>query len=93
MPTTMVANPSLYLLYVKQAVQHLRSLDKCIAELREYHNANLHAVVESMECEKEKLIAENPAYQEAEEILIHAAGTKKQIREYEEKRNSFTTKK
>lgn len=62
-------NPALHLFYVKCAVTHLVALDQCIERLGSFSNFNLMDAEEALYNAREKLVIENAAYADAEEIL------------------------
>lgn len=62
-------NPALHMLYVKTATQHLTSIDKTIRRFSRYSNLNMLDVICALENERKKLIEENTAYADADEIL------------------------
>jgi hypothetical protein len=62
-------NPGLYLLYMKWAVTHLLVIDSCIKQLSSHSNMNLLDSVIALQEQREKLIKENPEYQDADDIV------------------------
>lgn len=77
------SNPGLHLLYVKWAVLHLKEIDNCMEKLLKFSNINLHDVVQAMHLEREKLITENAAYADANEILLSLQGKSLPLEEAE----------
>ncbi len=63
------ANPKLHLLYVKWAVQHIKTVRSCMQKLDNFSNCNLMDIVAVMDDELRYLINSNPAYMDAAEIL------------------------
>lgn len=61
-------NPGLHLLYTRWAVEHLLLIEKA-KKLLSISNINLIDIQDAMDREKNKLIAENAAYAEAQDIL------------------------
>ena len=68
------SNPHLHMLYVKWAVKHLVAIDKAIECLSDMHNLNLFDIIEAMQIQRDKLINENAAYADADEILNSIKG-------------------
>lgn len=62
-------NPGLHLLYVKWAVVHLTMIRRSMDYLSTASNCNMFPSVAALGTEYEKLVRENPAYADAEEIL------------------------
>lgn len=63
------SNPSLHLLYVKQAVIHLTTINECIIKLDNLSNLNMTDILQAMWSERNKLISSNAAYADAQEII------------------------
>lgn len=66
--------PALHLLYVKWACKHLTVIDDCIQRLSDLSNLNLTDMIAAMQEQRDKLVAENAAYVDAQEILDSIAG-------------------
>ncbi len=62
-------NPALHLLYVKWAVKHLVLLEECTEKLFGVSNLNMLRPAVALQRERAKLIRENAAYFDADEIL------------------------
>lgn len=62
-------NPKLHMLYVKWACRHLTIIDRQIRELHELSNLNMLDMIAAMDEQRRKLIRENAAYHDANEIL------------------------
>ena len=62
-------NPELHMFYVKSAVQHLRTIDKCVKTLSKYSNLNLWDSQIALDKQRAKLVRTNAAYADANEIL------------------------
>lgn len=63
------SNPGLHMLYTKWAIPHLVELDKAITTFGNFSNLNMLGVVQALFAERKKLVTENAAYAEADEIL------------------------
>lgn len=70
------SNPGLHLLYVKHAIKHLRYINKCIKKFNGFSNTNMLPILEALTAEKDKLIANNAAYADANEIILIYRGKK-----------------
>jgi hypothetical protein len=70
-------NPALHLLYVKTGVKHLRAIDECMKKFQEFSNLNLYGAMDALRKERAKLVTENAAYADADEILLSLAGKEK----------------
>lgn len=73
-------NPGLHMLYTKTAVVHLVEIDKAIRTFGNFANLNMLDIQSALFTERKKLVTENAAYAEADEIL-------KSIYEQNERRN------
>jgi glutathionyl-hydroquinone reductase len=62
------SNPKLHALYVKWACTHLTVIDRQIKELQDFANINMLDVAVALEAARMKLVRENPAYKDADEI-------------------------
>lgn len=62
-------NPTLHLLYVKTAVQHLLILDSFLVRLHNLANLNLVEAISALSKERERLVKTNAAYADAQEII------------------------
>ena len=60
----------LHLLYVKWACKHLVVIDKMIRELGDLSNIHMSEVAEVLFKERNRLVKTNPAYKDANEILV-----------------------
>ncbi len=69
-----VENPGLHLLYVKLGVQHLRAIDECRERLLAFSNLNLWDAALALARERAKLVRENAAYADANEVLKSITG-------------------
>lgn len=76
--------PALHLLYVKWACKHLTIIDECMQRLSDQSNLNLTDMLAAMEQERAKLILENAAYADAQEILDLIGGKPEENDEGEE---------
>ena len=65
-----MSNNTMHMLYTKWAVQHLTTIDNCIERITKYSNVNMLDVVQALYDERRKLIENNPAYKDADEILV-----------------------
>lgn len=75
-------NPNLHMFYVKQAVLHLREIDRAIRSLDRLSNLNMSDVIQAMLTERKRLVEENAAYADAQEIIqIYREGQKAPIPE------------
>lgn len=63
------ANPACHLLAVKWAAAHLTTIDKCIRLMMAHSNLNMIDCALALRSQREKLIRENAAYADAQEIL------------------------
>jgi len=63
------SNPGLHLLYVKWAIQHLTTINVSIEKISKYSNLNMFDILNAMWKEREKLIKNNAAYADAQEII------------------------
>lgn len=63
------SKPNLHMLYVKWACQHLVAIDQCLERLDSFSNLNLADIMVAMQEERAKLLRENAAYADAQEIL------------------------
>lgn len=63
------SNPGLHFLYVKWGIKHLHEINKMIRTLDNFSNINMHSFILVLIKEKEKIINENKAYYDANEIL------------------------
>jgi hypothetical protein len=68
------SNPKLHLLYTKWAIQHLSEIDKMLKKLFGFSNINMLDVGWALKEQVVKLINENAAYAEAQEILDSISG-------------------
>ncbi len=68
--------PALHMLYVKWAVKHLREIDRSIKRFCAFSNNNMFAFAEVLQNERDKIVAENAAYHDANIILQLAHGKK-----------------
>lgn len=66
-------NPALHLHYTKQAVKHLRELQRMGKTLLEFSNGNMMGPYRALHEAYRTLIKENAAYADAHEIL-HSVG-------------------
>jgi hypothetical protein len=64
-----ISNPQAHLLYVKWAVKHLVTIDDCIRKISNFSNLNMMNILEAMWTERNKLVRENAAYADAQEII------------------------
>ena len=64
-----VSNPQAHLLYVKWAVKHLVTIDDCIRKISNFSNLNMLEILRVMWEERNKLVRENAAYADAQEII------------------------
>lgn len=64
-----ISNPQAHLLYVKWAVKHLVTIDDCIRKITNFSNLNMMNILEAMWEERNKLVRENAAYADAQEII------------------------
>jgi hypothetical protein len=66
--------PGLHMLYTKTAVKHLTEMDRAIKAFDGFSNLNMLGVTMALIKERERLVNNNAAYAEAQEILssIHA---------------------
>lgn len=62
-------NPDLHMLYVKWACAHLTKIDRCIRFIDDCSNLNMLGMTIAMQEQRTKLVTENAAYAEAQEIL------------------------
>lgn len=62
-------NPALHLLYVKWAVKHLAIINRQIQELCDLSNGTVLDMIVAMQEQRDKLINENAAFADANEIL------------------------
>ena len=62
-------NPGLHLLYVKTAVVHLTVIDECLKKLEYQSNLNMLDSIQALYKERGKLVKNNAAYADAQEIL------------------------
>lgn len=62
-------NPGLHLFYVKTAVTHLRTIDKCQEALGNHSNGNLLDMQVAINTQRWLLVANDAAYADAQEIL------------------------
>lgn len=62
-------NPGLHMHYVKTAVRHLILIDRAIKSFEDCNNFNMYAPAASLSLARAKMIDENPAYADADEIL------------------------
>jgi hypothetical protein len=58
-------NPSLHLLYVEWALQHLTMIERCLDDLNSFSNLNMMDVAFALVKARDKLIKENAAYADA----------------------------
>lgn len=63
------SNPGLHLLYVKWACRNLQAIDNCVQVLNRLHQTPLNSIICKMLDERSKLVNEDAAYAEADEIL------------------------
>ncbi len=63
-------NPGLHRLYFKWAITHLITVNKFIKALNDFSNCNTLEIASAVVKAKEKLIEEDAAYFEANEILL-----------------------
>jgi len=54
---------------VKDAFRHLLFIDATLKKLRNFSNINMLDLIQAIEAEREKLVAENPAYDDANELI------------------------
>jgi hypothetical protein len=64
-----IENPSLHLLYVKWAVQHLTCINKAIVSFAKFGNFNMNEVIIATAEARDNLIKNNAAYADASEII------------------------
>jgi len=70
-------NPALHLLYTKWAVGNLVVIDRALKKLVDTHNISMFGAIFALNKERAKLVAEDAAYADADEILrIAKAGNK-----------------
>lgn len=62
-------NPGLHMLYTKLAVPHLVEIDKAIRTFNNFNNLNMLGMLDALFTERKKLVTENAAYAEADDIL------------------------
>jgi len=62
-------NPGLHLLYTKRAITHLAQIEEIQKKLSSFSNTNMIDISLSVERERQKLIKNNAAYADANEIL------------------------
>ena len=59
----------LHMFYTRAAVSHLRTIDEALTKLADFSNINMLDMLYVMQNERSKLVRENAAYCEADEIL------------------------
>jgi hypothetical protein len=70
-------NSALHLLYTKWAVGNLVVIDRALKKLVDTHNISMFGAIFALKKERAKLVAEDAAYADADEILrIAKAGDK-----------------
>ena len=62
-------NAGLHLLYVKTAVKHLKYIDEVLGKLDDFANMNILDLSCAIQKERTKLVKENAAYADADEIV------------------------
>lgn len=62
-------NPGLHLLYVKTACKHLAMIDSMIKRVSACSNLNMDNLMFAIIDEREKLVTDDAAYADADEIL------------------------
>lgn len=67
------SNPSLHALYVKNACGALALIDRAIRELENRHSLSLLGMISAMRTERARLLREEAAYRDADEILKEIA--------------------
>lgn len=72
-------NPTLHLLYVKWAVANLVVIDRAIKQLEKQANISLYGTIYALIKERNKLLKEDAAYADANEILQIARTGKKNL--------------
>lgn len=61
--------PSLHMLYVGWAVEHLRAIDEALMKFYEFSNLNMHGAIIGLQNARDELTNENAAYYQADQIL------------------------
>jgi len=62
-------NPSLHILYMTWAVEHLRAVDEALTKFHDFANLNMHGPIASLEEARNTLTNENAAYYQADQML------------------------
>lgn len=62
-------NPGLHLLYVKWGVSHLLLVDECIRKLSSTSNLNMMDFTSALLEERGRLVENNAAYRDADDII------------------------
>jgi hypothetical protein len=73
------AKPALHLLYTKWAVGNLVAIDRALKKLADTHNISMFGAIFALKKERAKLVAEDAAYADANEILQIAKTGKKDL--------------
>jgi hypothetical protein len=63
-------NPGLHLLYTKGAIIHLTAIDEAIEKFQNFSNLNMDDITVAMRNERLKLVTQNAAYNEAQQMLF-----------------------
>ena len=72
-------NPTLHLLYVKWAIANLVAIDRAIRQMTKLNHNSLNEAIWALLKQKEKLIKEDAAHADANEILQIANTGKKNL--------------
>jgi hypothetical protein len=70
------SNPALHGLYVKTAIDHLLTIDRAIKTFHDKSNLNMNGATRALYRERNKLVQENKAYADAQELLERLAENK-----------------